>query len=88
MSSEQIPEMQLGQVVVKDSRQWLVTRIVNSQGIFQSITGVGYTMDEKYVEIKSLQSGEVDFIVLHTEKSPLERPQNTKWPEAMPWHKL
>lgn len=51
---------ELGATIVHDEQEWFVVRIVESTSLFQTSEEC-YLLDEKYAELRQVQTGEVGF---------------------------
>jgi hypothetical protein len=67
----------LGQEIERDDKKFLVVRIIEkSLVLFEEPSGVMYTLEESYVELRGAQ-GEVEFVVLFENMQPFTNKKST-----------
>lgn len=78
--------IEIGQELQHNNQLGRVVRIIDrSITLFEEETGEQYLLDESYAELK-LENGDVDFIILRTEKQTYSGPSSQiKGLAPIPW---
>jgi hypothetical protein len=79
--------LQLGSEIERDGQTWRVVRLViQEHSLFEDENGV-YIVTETHAQLKGAE-GQVDFMVLSSEKFPYEGPASTiKALAPIPWRR-
>jgi hypothetical protein len=81
-----VSEYLLGSEIQYQDKAWRVVRILsNDQTLFEDLSGAAYTILESFIMIKDAE-GNLDFIVMNSEKLPYTGPSSTiKALAVIPW---
>jgi len=82
-----VSEYQIGSEIQYKDRSWRIIRVLsNDQSLFEDESGL-FIILESYVQLKD-ELGQIDFIVMNSEKLPYTGPTSTiKALEPLQWRK-